>query len=87
MEKEEIRIEPPTTVARITLVPVVRSSIGSWQGKRRFSFFGLKQPVSVLVVSPQGSRAFRMDGEEIPLDELIREVPGIKDILEGISST
>jgi len=84
MEKEEIRIEPPFIVDGITLVPVVRSSTGSWQGKNRYSFFGLKQPVCVLIVSSQNKKAFHMDGEEITLDELVREVPGIADLLEGV---
>ena len=84
MEKEEIRIETPSTVAGITLVPIVKTSLGRWHSKGRYSFFGLKQPVSILVISPQSRRAFRIDGKEVPLDELTREVPGIEDILEGI---
>ena len=86
MEKKEIRVEAPSTVAGITLVPIVRSLIGTWHDKGRLLSFGLKQPVSVLVISPQGRRAFRIDGEEITMNDLAREVPGIEEILDSICS-
>ena len=84
MEKEEIKIEAPFAVAGVTLVPIVKTSLNCWQGKRCLSFFGTKQPVSLVVISPQAKKAFRVSGEEISLDQLIKEVPGIKEILEGL---
>jgi len=84
MEKEEIRIEPPSAVAGVTLVPIVKASLNCWHGKGRLSFFGIKQPVSVVVISPQAKRAFRISGEEVPLDQLAKEVPDIKEVLEEI---
>ena len=83
MEKEEIRIEAPFAVAGITLIPIVKASLNCWQGRGRLSFLGIKQPVSIVVISPQAKRAFRISGEEVPLAQLIKEVPGIKDIIEG----
>ena len=84
MEREEIRIEALLTIAGVTLVPIVKASLNYWQSKSCLSFFGIKQPVSVVVVSPQGKKAFGMNGEEIPLDQLTKEVPGIKEILEEL---
>ena len=84
MEKEEIRIEAPIAVAGVTLVPIAKASLNYWHGKGRLSFFGTKQPVSVVIISPQAKRAFRISGEQVPLDQLVKEAPGIKDILEGI---
>jgi len=84
MEKEEIKIEAPFTVAGATLVPIVKTSLNCWHGKSRLSFFSTKQPVSLVVVSPQARRAFRISGEEISLDQLTKEVPGIKELLERI---
>ena len=84
METEEIRIEAPFTVNGVTLIPIVKASINGWHSKRRLSFLGTKQPVIIVVVSPQAKRAFRINGEEISLDQLTKEVPGIKEILEGL---
>ena len=84
MEKEEISIEAPFAVAGVTLVPIVKASLNGWHSKGRLSFFGVKQPICIVVVSPQAKRAFRINGEEVSLDQLAKEVPGIKEILEGM---
>ncbi len=81
MDKKEVAINNPVTVAGVTLIPIVEISQNYWQGNRGISFMGVKQPVSVIVVSPSAKRAFRMTGEEISLDQLIQEVPGVKEIL------
>jgi len=84
MEKKEVVIENPVAVAGITLVPVTQFSLNYWHGKHSLSCFGMKQPVGVVVVSPSTKRVFRITGEEISLEELIIEAPGIKEVLEGI---
>jgi len=84
MEKTEVGIESPVVVAGITLIPVVEVSLNYRDGHGGISFFGVRRPVAVVVVSPSAKRAFRITGEEVSLDQLIVEVPGIKEILEGI---
>jgi hypothetical protein len=84
MEKEEIIIENPVTVAGITLVPVTGVSLNHWCGKRGVLYFSVKEPLGVVVVSPSAKRAFRITGEEVLLDQLIIEAPGLKEVLEGI---
>ncbi len=84
MEKEEIKVEAPFAVAGVTLVPILKTSLKCWQGKNSLSSLGTRQPVSLVVVSPQGRKAFRISGEEISLDQLAEEVHNIGEILEGI---
>lgn len=84
MEKEEVRIEAPIDVAGVTLIPVIKASLNCWQGKCCLSFFGAKQPVNLLVISPKARRAFRISGEEISLGQLTEEIPGMEEILEII---
>jgi len=84
MEKKEVEIDNPVTVAGVTLIPVVKVSSNYWRRNSSLSFFGVKQPIGVVVVSPSAKRAFRMTGEEVPLDQLIQEVPGIKEVLAGL---
>ena len=82
METKQIEIGNPVTVAQMTLIPVVEVSLNSWNTKNRCSCFGTKQPVSLVVVSPSGKRAFRITGEEVPLDQFIAETPGMREVLE-----
>ena len=84
MEKKEVEIGNPVTVAGITLIPVARVSLHCWQSSHHFSFFGIKQPIAVAVVSPGASKAFRITGEEISLAQLIQEVPEIKERLAAV---
>ena len=84
MEKEEVEIDKAVKVAGVTLIPVTKVSLNYWHSNSGISFFGVKQPVSVIVVSPSAKKAFRVTGEEVSLYQLIQEVPGIKEILEGM---
>ena len=84
MEKKEVEISSPVAVRGVILIPVTKVSLNSWHSKRGVSFFGIKQPVSIVVVSPSEKRAFRITGEEVPLDQLIKEVPAIKELIRQI---
>ena len=84
MEKKEIEVGHPVAVAGITLIPVTMTSLNYQHGKGRFSVFGGKRPVGIIVVSPPVKRAFRVTGEEVPLDQFMQEVPEIKEILAGM---
>jgi len=84
MERKEVTIDNPVAVAGVTLIPVAEISLNHWRNSSGISFFGVKQPASIVVVSPSAKRAFRITGEEVSLDQLIQEVPGIKEMLEGI---
>ena len=84
MEKKEEEIGNPLTIGEVTLIPVVELSLNYWRGGGRFSCFGIKQPTSIVVVSPEGKKAFRTNGEEVPLGQFIKEIPGIREVLETI---
>ena len=83
MEKEKIEPGAPVTIAGVTLLPIVKTRLDYWQGKGGFSSIGIKQPVGIVVISPQSKQAFRISGEEVALDQLLEEVPEIKALLEA----
>jgi hypothetical protein len=84
VEKKEVTIESPVAVGEVTLVPIARLSLNYERSNGGIFFFGMKQPVAVVAISVSGKRAFRVTGEEVSVEELIQEVPGIKETLEGI---
>jgi len=84
MEKKEVEIGSPVAVRGVILIPVTKVSLNSWRRKGGISSFGIKQPVSIVAVSPSEKRAFRITGEEVPLDQLIKEVPAIKELIRQI---
>ena len=84
MEKKEIETGSPVTINGVTLIPLTRKSVNCWHSNRGFFSSGTKQPHSVIVVSPSARKAFRTTGEEVPLDQLIVEIPSVKELLDGI---
>ncbi len=82
--KKEVAVGHPVAVAGVTLIPVTRVSLNCQGGSYGISFFGLKQPVSVVVASPSAKRAFRITGEEISLEQLIEEVPSIREVVAAV---
>jgi hypothetical protein len=84
MEKKEVTIEKPVTVGELTLVPVVQVLVNHWRVSSNTSFFSVKQPVAVIVISPLAKRAFRVTGGEVSLDQLIQEMPVIGEMLERV---
>lgn len=84
MEKKEIAIDNPVTIDGLTIIPVVQVLLNSWHVKDKASFFGSKQPIALIVVSPLAKRAFRITGEEVSIEQLIQEAPGIKEVLEKL---
>ena len=82
MERERVKIGSPVTVAGINLILVTRLSFNCQASGSSISFFGIKQPVSVVMVSQSTKRAFEISGKEISLDKLIQEVPSLTKVLE-----
>ena len=84
MEEKGLEIDNPVAVAGVTIIPVAKVSLNYWHGDSGISFFGVKQPIDVVVISSSEKRAFRITGEEVSLDQLIQEVPGIEETVERI---
>jgi uncharacterized spore protein YtfJ len=83
MEKKRVIISSPVAIAGTTLIPVIQSSLNCQSSGNTIFFSGIKQPVSIVVASPAVKKAFEVTGKEIPLDQLIQEVPGLVRMLEG----
>lgn len=84
METKRVIIGNPLTVAGVTLMPVIEVSISHWQHGSGLSFFGNKQVIGVVILSPGAKRAFRITGEEVPLDQIATDFPEIREALEWV---
>ena len=84
MEKGKVIIGSPIVIAETTLIPVVKSSLNCQSSGNIIFFSGVKQPVSIVVASPSAKKAFEVTGKEIPLDQLIQEIPDLIQVLERV---
>lgn len=80
--ERKIAIDKPTTVSGITLIPVTKSSLNYQYMGNRIWCFGTKQPFIIVVVSQTARQALDITGQEVPLDQLIQDIPCIKDMME-----
>ena len=78
MEKKTLTFGSPVTIGEFTLLPLVKSSLSYWHGKKWLSLLKIEEPANLLVISPLMCKAYNMTGKEVPLDELERELPNLK---------
>ncbi len=86
MEKKEVTIINPVTVAGVTIIPVSKVTINHWHSRQGIAFYGSAEPESIIIVTPSAKRAFHITGEEITFDQLAQEIPDIRETLEEIQS-
>jgi len=82
MEKKKVTISSPVAIAGVTVVLVVELSLNCQPSGSGIFFSGVKQPSKVAVASPSTKKAFDITGKEISLGQLMREAPGLAEILE-----
>ena len=79
MEKQEVAINDTIVIPGLTVTPVVQASVNYWSHNNGTSFFSIKEPVAVIVVSEAVKRAFRLTGEEVSIDQLLEENHALKE--------
>ncbi|MBM3167117.1 MAG: hypothetical protein FJZ94_06695 [Chloroflexi bacterium] len=83
MESKEITVAEPIVIAGTIIIPVITTSARCYRLNGSLSVFGSKQPTYTVLVSETAKRAFRITGEEIPLEQLIQEIPKLKSALDS----
>jgi len=55
-----------------------------WRYRNSFSSFGSKQAISIIVVTPTLTKALKVNGEEVALEELKREFPDLEAKMDAV---
>jgi len=82
--KKTIDAERPLSCDGVTLLPVVETKVTQYSLRFGISCVASKIPVALLAVTSNGKKAFRISGEEIPGEDLIKEYPSIKEAVEKL---
>lgn len=80
--ERKIGIDKPVTVDGVTLISVTKSLLNCQHIDNRILCFGAKHPFIIVALSQTMRQAFDITGQEIALDQLIQDIPGIKEIME-----
>ena len=81
MEKKELTVEGPITVGSAKVYVAVETRIACDGSEDGLVCSGVRMPTHIVVVSDSEKRAFTAGGEEITLERLIEDVPGIEELL------
>ena len=84
METKEIKTERALSVSGVTLIPVVESG-ASGRGMDDVVFFtGFKRPLAIVAIIGGRKKVYRITGEEITVEQLVKEFPSVKESVEGL---
>jgi hypothetical protein len=72
-----VTVEGPFAIGGVTLIAIVRSLLTSKSSDKGIWLFGMKLPVALMEISDSSKRAFRITGEEVSIDQILEENPGI----------
>jgi len=75
--EEKIVIEKPVSVKGMQLILINKVTMSLKTSKFGTGYFAKKQPVAVIIDSLKMSRAYRITGEEVSLEELTKEFPSL----------
>ncbi len=74
MRVEHVRRGEPVVVGEVAITPIVRVLASAEPLGDALICFGQKEPLGVLILTPEGERAFRVSGERVGVDELLSEL-------------
>jgi len=83
-EKKEIVAGNPVTVAGLTVIPIVETRLNFRRCRNSVSVSGSRRAIGVIITSPQGEKAFNINGEEVAPGELKEEFPDVESLSNDV---
>jgi hypothetical protein len=84
MDAKKVIIEKHLRVDELTLLPITEIHLSCRKSTQGISFFSTVHPVGIIFSDGVQKTALRVNGEEVSLDQIIREVPDIKERLDNL---
>lgn len=81
---KEKHADKAVAVGDITIIPLKEISVYYVNNPQAFSVYASSEPIGIVIDSPQGKWAIDMQGEQMPLETCIREIPDLKRILDNL---
>ena len=72
-----VSIEGPFQIGGVALNVVVRSLLSCKGSDKGIWLFGIKFPIALIVISGSSQRAYRTNGDEVSIEQLMEENPEI----------
>jgi hypothetical protein len=83
MEKRITGTETPITFPGTTIIPLWEISL-HYSTSAGITFSGSKKAIGIVIINTKHTKVFRVNGEKVPLDTILLEVPGLKEAMEKV---
>jgi hypothetical protein len=74
-----LRAGPSVTVGNLALMPVTAAAAGGEASGAGVMAFGTIEPIAIVFRAAERSWAVDVEGREVPLDALVRDVAGLRE--------
>jgi hypothetical protein len=74
----------PITVGDVKLIPLERIFTYRDNSKKGFFIYVTKEPIGVVIISPQGRSATDINGKWVPLETYLQQINGLREILSNL---
>ena len=86
MERKKLTIGNHLETNGLTIFPLISISARCNRLGRSLSFYGSIYPQYIVLVNGDGPKAFTINGEDVSLGQLIKEVPELRAALDSTES-
>jgi hypothetical protein len=84
---KDLKLGPPFRHAGLVIVPIEAVWSECFVGKAGFYLSWFKEPSAIVVVTASDVRALDVAGQEMNLDQLVEEVPALRELVDSVSGT
>ena len=81
------RVGQPTIIGEIIIIPLEEVYLYCDKREDGIWAYALKQPVGVVVISPQFKRAIDIQGEKLDLNTCIQEFGGLQQVIDNLDNS
>ena len=81
---KQVRVGRPVTVGEAIIVPLEEVTVYYRSKKAGLLAYVCKEPLGIIIGTPQGRWAVDVCGEPMPLEPYIQTVDGLQQVLDGL---
>ena len=81
---KEVHVGRPIIVGETTIIPLERVRVSHSTEKGGLSAYISKEPIGIVISTPQGKWAVDICGGQVTLEAYIQEIPGLQQVLDSL---
>jgi hypothetical protein len=81
------RVGQPSTIGEITIIPLEEIYLYCDKREDGIWAYAFKQPVGVVIISPQFKHVLDIQGEELDLNTCIQDFKGLQRVIDNLDNS